>query len=95
MALDKSIVLNVARLARVELRPDELDTLAAQLHDIVAFIDAFGDLQLADIAPTSHILPIVNVFRDDVPVASLARERVLENAPQKTDEFFVVPKVIE
>lgn len=95
MAIDKSTVEYVAHLARIELTQGELETLSKQLHDIVAFIDAFKALDLKDIAPTSHILDIENVLRDDVPVPSLDRALVLKNAPRKSDAFFVVPKVIE
>ncbi|MFA5114677.1 MAG: Asp-tRNA(Asn)/Glu-tRNA(Gln) amidotransferase subunit GatC, partial [Candidatus Omnitrophota bacterium] len=59
------------------------------------FIDKLKELDTSKTAPTSHILPINNVLRDDRPGESLAIGRTLENSPQKDGDFFAVPKVIE
>lgn len=95
MAISKETVEYVAHLARIELQPKELEKLSRQLHDVLNFIDKLSRVDVKDILPTSHILPIRNVLRDDSPRGSLPVEKVLLNAPVKEGNFFVVPKVIE
>jgi len=95
MAIDKQTVKYVAHLARIELRENELDKLSRQLHDILDFIDKLKKVDVKDINPTSHILPINNVLREDVPQEPLPSEKALINAPERQGSFFVVPKVIE
>jgi len=95
MAITKETVEYVANLARIELQTKELDKLAGQLKDIIDFIGKLNEVDIKDIPPTSHILPLKNVLREDVPKISLTSEKVLKNAPLKEVNFFVVPKVIE
>lgn len=95
MAIDKRTVEYVAHLARIELQDKELEKLSSQLHDILGFIDKLTELDTKDVQPTSHILPINNVLRNDEPRQSLTSEKALENAPSKEGNFFTVPKVIE
>ena len=95
MAITKDTVKHVAHLARIDLAAKELETLSRQLEDILDFIDKLKQVDIKDIAPTSHILPINNVLRDDSPRESLSSGQALENAPQKHGNFFGVPKVIE
>jgi len=95
MPITKETVKYTAHLARIELQPKELEKLSAQLQGILDFIDKLKELDLKDIPPTSHILPINNVLREDDLKASLPSEKTLENAPAKEQSFFVVPKVIE
>jgi len=95
MAIDRETVKYVAHLARIKLTDKELDLLSSQMEDIVNFIDKLKELEVAGVKPTSHILPISNVFREDKSVRSLSPEEALINAPKKKENFFVVPKVIE
>lgn len=95
MAISKETVKYVANLARIELGNKELEKLAQQLQDILKFIDKLKQIEIKDIKPTSHILPIKNVFRDDQLRPSLPTQKVLMNAPQQEASSFVVPKVIE
>ncbi len=95
MSISKETVDYVARLARIELAPNELEKLSSQLETILNFIDRLEKLEVKDVAETSHILPINNVFKPDRPVESLAADQVLMNAPAKQSNFFVVPKIIE
>jgi aspartyl-tRNA(Asn)/glutamyl-tRNA(Gln) amidotransferase subunit C len=95
MAINKETVEYVAHLARIELQAKELEKLSLQLEEIVNFIDRLKELNLEKITPTSHILPIHNVLRQDVSRASLPAEKALQCAPQKEGDFFAVPKVIE
>jgi len=95
MALSKETVEYVANLSRIELKTEELDRISKQLETILGFIDTLRALDVADIAPTDHILPLNNALRSDEPKESLPIEKTLSNAPQKDGRFFVVPKVIE
>ncbi len=95
MAIDKNTVKYVAHLARIELEPKELEKLSGQLQDILGFIDKLKKIEIKDISPTSHILPLNNVLREDNLKESLSSKKALMNAPLKEGNFFVVPKVIE
>jgi len=95
MAIDRDTVRYVAHLARIRLDDKELDLLARQLEDIVNFIDKLKGLDLQGVKPTSHILPLKNIFREDKRIQSLSSKEALEDAPLRKDSFFVVPKVIE
>jgi len=95
MAISQETVKYVAHLARIELQQNELEKLSHQLQDILDFIDKLTKLEVKDVSPTSHILPISNVLREDDPRQSLLSEKALENAPTKEGNFFGVPKVIE
>ena len=93
--IDKKIVEDVAHLARIELRPDELEKLSGQLEHILQFIDKLKEVNIEKVAPTSHAIAVSNVLREDSPKGSLPVEKALANAPSKKGNFFVVPKVIE
>ncbi len=95
MAIDKARVEYVAHLARMELKPKELEKLIRQLQDILDFIDNLKKVDIENISPTSHIRTPENVLREDIPGKSLPSDKVLENAPCREGNFFVVPKVIE
>ncbi len=95
MAIDKETIEYAAHLARIELKPKELEKLSGQLGDVIKFIDKLNKLDIKGIKPTSHILPINSVFREDVPAESLTSIKALKNAPCQERNFFVVPKVIE
>lgn len=95
MAIDKEAVKYVAHLGRIELNPQEVDRLSAQLKGILDFIDKLKRVDIKDIKPSSHILPISNILRQDSRRQSLPIEKTLANAPRKEKDFFVVPRVIE
>ena len=95
MQLNKETVEYVAHLARIDLEDKELEKLSHQLKDILDFIDKLKDLEIQDINPTSHILPLNNVLREDLPQEPLSIDKTLANAPEKKGNFFVVPKIIE
>lgn len=95
MAIDKKTVLYTAHLARIELQAKELEKLIHQLQDILKFINKISRLNTDKVQPTSHILPVNNVLREDEPKGSLTAEKALLNAPQKEGTFFAVPKVVD
>lgn len=85
----------VANLARLSLTDEEKALFGKQLPAILHYVDKIAALDVADIEPTLHGQPVNNIFREDVPVPSLDRETVLENAPQRVDDEFRMPKVVE
>ncbi len=95
MAIDKKTVEHVARLSRMELSQVELDKFSGQLENIMQFIDKLKEKDVEDVLPTSHILPVHNILREDIRKKSLDAEKVLYNAPKNEGRFFVVPKIIE
>ncbi|PYR52998.1 MAG: Asp-tRNA(Asn)/Glu-tRNA(Gln) amidotransferase subunit GatB [Acidobacteria bacterium] len=88
-------VEDVARLARLELSPEEGERMREQLDRILGYIDKLRQLDTAGVEPTSHAVPMVNVFRDDEPRPCLSPEEMLANAPDRSGEFFRVPRIIE
>lgn len=95
MGISKDTVKYIANLARIKLKPKEEEKISKQLVEIINFIDKLKEVDISNCEPTSHILPISNVFREDKSSESLPVEEVLKNAPQRKSNFFVVPKVIE
>ena len=91
MAIDRDQLLHVARLARLELREDEVERLESQLNDILAAVSKVSELDLADVPATSHPLDVVNVWEEDEPRPCLPVEEALANAPEREGDFFKVP----
>jgi aspartyl-tRNA(Asn)/glutamyl-tRNA(Gln) amidotransferase subunit C len=88
-------VEHVAMLARLELSAREKELFAGQLGAILRYIEKLNELDTEGVEPTSHVLPISNVMRDDAPRPSWPLDRVLDNAPDKEDGQFRVPSVLE
>lgn len=95
MAISKDTVKHVAHLARIELSTEELERLSGQFQEILDFIDQLKKTEIKGINPTSHILPISNVLRPDLPGVSLPAKEATKNAPHREQSFFGVPQVIE
>jgi aspartyl-tRNA(Asn)/glutamyl-tRNA(Gln) amidotransferase subunit C len=91
MAIDREQLLHVARLARLELRDEELGRLEPQLNDILGAVSKVSELDLTDVPPTSHPLEVVNVWEEDEPTPCLTAEQALANAPEREGDFFKVP----
>ena len=91
MGIDIETVIHVARLARLDLRPDEVDRLTTELDAILDAVSKVAELDLADVPPTSHPLDLVNVWADDEPRPSLSLDDALANAPAREGDLFRVP----
>jgi aspartyl-tRNA(Asn)/glutamyl-tRNA(Gln) amidotransferase subunit C len=89
--IDRDQVLHVARLARLRLTDEEVERMAGELSKILEHVEKMNELELDGVEPTSHVVELQNVLRDDEPRPSLARERALEQAPDVTDGMFRVP----
>ena len=95
MSIDRATVEKVAKLARLQLSPEELDRYGGQLGAILDYIAKLEKLDVSGLEPLAQAVDVFNVFRADEPRPSLPREAALQNAPEKTGDFFVVPKIIE
>ena len=85
----------VANLSRIKLTDEEKGIFREQLTDILGYIEKLNELDTRDVEPTSHVLSMKNIFRDDEQTPSLSREKALRNAPGRIDNFYRVPKIIE
>lgn len=94
MALSPADVARLGALARIRLTDDELAVLAPQLDVILASVAQVTEVAGADVPPTSHALPLTNVFRDDVVTPSLPAAAVLAGAPSVEDGRFRVPRIL-
>jgi aspartyl-tRNA(Asn)/glutamyl-tRNA(Gln) amidotransferase subunit C len=89
--IDRDQVLHVARLARLRLSEDEVGRMSSELSSILGHIEKIEELDLDDVEPTSHVVEVENVLREDEPRPSWPRERILEGAPDVADDGFRVP----
>ena len=82
-------------LSRLELTEEEKETLTGHINKLLVNFQTLKELDTEDVEPTSHVIPVSNVFRKDVVTESLSPEEVLANAPEAADNCFVVPRVVE
>ena len=86
---------HLSRLARLSLSDEEKKRFGGQLDSILNYMDTLDALDTTHVEPTSHVISIQNVTREDVLEPSLDREDALGNTPDRTDKFYRVPKIIE
>ena len=91
MAITRDEVLHVARLARLELKDEEVARFQEQLSAILEAVGKVAELDLVDVEPTAHPLELVNVWAGDEPRPSLAPDDALANAPDRSGNLFRVP----
>lgn len=94
MALTREEVLHVAQLARLSLKPEEIETFTRQLNDILAYVAKLQEVDTAGVTPLAHVIPLANAFREDAVEPGLERKKSLANAPEREEGAFVVPRVI-
>ena len=94
MSITKENVLHVAGLARLELSEDEVKKYETELNDVLKFMDKLNELDTDGVEPSTHVLDISNVFRDDVVEESFDVEDILSNAPDREDDYFKVPSIL-
>ena len=88
-------VEHVARLARLTLHQEEKLRFTEQLNAILTYMEQLTEVSTAGVEPTSHVLDLVNVFRDDTERHTLSVEETLANAPETAQHYFVVPRIVE
>jgi aspartyl-tRNA(Asn)/glutamyl-tRNA(Gln) amidotransferase subunit C len=89
--IDQDQVLHVARLARLRLSAEEVPRMSHELSRVLDHIEKISELDLSGVEPTSHVVELVNVLRDDDPRPSWPRERMLDRAPDAAQGGFRVP----
>jgi aspartyl-tRNA(Asn)/glutamyl-tRNA(Gln) amidotransferase subunit C len=95
MAAAEIDIKYVAHLARIALAPDEEKKLTAQLGDILGYIEKLRELDVTNVEPTAHAVPLINVTRADEIQTSLPQDEAMRNAPAKASGLFIVPKIVE
>ena len=95
MEFDKKSLLKLGKLARISISDDKLNNLSKDLNSILEFVDQLKEIRTHQVDPTSNSLNQKLEVRDDKVDNKNSTEDILENAPEKEMEFFVVPKVIE
>ena len=93
--IDEEQVRRVALLSRLELSDEEIAQFSGQLSDIVEYIEKLNELNTDNVEPLAHCLPVHNVLREDKPRPSLSNDQALANAPDREDEYFKVPKILD
>ena len=93
--IDRTQVIKVAKLARLELTEAEIEEFTGQLSAILDYVAKMNELDTAKVQPLAHCLPISNVLREDIIKESLGTGKTLANAPQRDGDFFKVPKILE
>ena len=89
--IERGDVLHVARLARLRLSAHEVERMAGELSSVLDHIEKISELDLDGVEPTSHVVPLENVLREDTPRPSLPPERALADAPAPAEGGFGVP----
>jgi aspartyl-tRNA(Asn)/glutamyl-tRNA(Gln) amidotransferase subunit C len=95
LSISKEQVQKVAMLGRLKLSEEEAEQYTTQLNDILQFVEKLNELDTENVEPTSHVLPMQNVLREDEVRPSLERDKALANAPEQQDGMFRVPAVFE
>lgn len=91
----KISIEHLARLARLSVSDGEKILFSNQIDSILNYMDKLNELDTGNVEPTSHVISLSNVVREDLLKGPLDREDALMNAPDRTDKFYRVPKIIE
>lgn len=94
MKVTRELVIHIAELAHLKLKEDEIEKFQKELNQILEYVENLNEIDTSNVEPLSHPLPAINVFREDNVQDSIPREEALKNAPDSTEEFFKVPRVI-
>ena len=95
MAAPSIDIKYVAHLARIHLTPEEESAFGAQLGQVLTYIEKLKEVDVSQVEPTAHAVPMVNVTRPDEVRPSLAHDEAMRNAPAEANGLFMVPKIVE
>ena len=95
MSIDKETIKHISKLARISLDDKKIANLSKDLSSILKFIEKLNKLNTDDIKPLTSIIDASLKFRKDEILDGKIRNQILKNSPEKNEEFFVVPKVVE
>ena len=93
--MDRSVVQDVALLARLKLSDEELDRFSGQLGKMLEYVGVLDEVDVSNVQPMAHAVEQSNVLRDDEVRESLPREAALANAPKTDGQFFMVPQILD
>ncbi len=93
--IDIEQVRQVAKLSRLDLSEAEISQFTGQLSAILEYVEKLNQLDTSKVEPLAHCLPINNCLREDKVKQSLGTEKTLANAPDRDEQFFIVPKILE
>ena len=92
--ISSSDVRKVAKLARLELPEDQIDTYTGQLEEILSYVDQLQEIDTQNVPPTTRAVEVVNAMREDVVNVKCSREDILNQSPHREGDFFRVPKIL-
>jgi len=95
MKVTPEIVKHIAHLARLEFSPEELEKFRQQMEELLSYFTKISELDTEGVPPTSGVLPLFNVMREDELGPTLARDEALKNAPDQDSVFFKIPTILE
>ncbi len=95
MSITKDDVKKVARLARIEIKDDRLEPMAQELNGILKWVEQLSEVDTENVEPVRSVVNIPLELRADEITDGDCADKVLANAPEETQGFFVVPKVVE
>lgn len=95
MSLSKDDVAKVARLARIRMNDEQLEQMAPQLSKIIGFVEQLSEVNTDNVEPLANVVDITLQLREDKVTDGDCVDKVLANAPESTQGYFVVPKVVE
>ena len=95
MKITKEQIQHIAVLSRLNLSEEEKDLFGSQLSSILDYMDQLNELDTRETEPTSHVLSLNNVMRDDILASSLPGEEALKNAPSHSENLYRVPRILE
>jgi aspartyl-tRNA(Asn)/glutamyl-tRNA(Gln) amidotransferase subunit C len=93
--ITKEVVKHVAHLARLEFSEEEAEKMTSQLDKMIRYAEMLNELDTTNVEPTSHVLKMRNVMREDIPAPGMPRAEILKNAPDHKDGLFKVPSILE
>ncbi|MBU1055435.1 MAG: Asp-tRNA(Asn)/Glu-tRNA(Gln) amidotransferase subunit GatC [Proteobacteria bacterium] len=94
MKITRDDIIHVANLARLDMDEESIQKFVAQIDDILKYIETLNNINTEGVPPTSHAINLTNAFRDDEIKQNIERDALLENAPEKENGNFLVPKVV-
>ena len=95
MKIDKESLKKIAHLARLEIKPEEEESLLSSMDSVLSWMEKLDEVDTEGVEPLTHIMDEANIWRQDVSKNTLSRSEALANAPSKNDTYIMVPKVIE
>lgn len=95
MEITKEIIKHTAKLSRINFTEEEESAMEKHFASVLRWVDTLNEFDASSVPATAHILDAVNVLRDDVPGSPFDREKLLSCAPERDENSYIVPRVVE